>query len=49
MCINGVATTSYAIRGELNYNKKRKKPSNIYWNYREDKGISKNTIKLRFE
>ncbi|WP_427340738.1 DUF5412 domain-containing protein [Caloranaerobacter sp. DY30410] len=33
---NGGATTSFAIRGELNFNKKLKKPKNIYWNYRED-------------
>lgn len=36
---NGGATTSYAIRGELIYNNIRKKPKNIYWNYREDKAI----------
>lgn len=34
---NGGATTSYAIRGELNFNKSRKKPKNIYWNYRQEK------------
>ena len=34
---NGGATTSYAIRGELNFNNRRKSPKNIYWNYREDK------------
>lgn len=33
--INGGATTSYAIRGELNYNNFEKRPKNIYWNYRE--------------
>lgn len=36
---NGGATTSYAIRGELIYNNIKKKPKNIYWNYREDKAI----------
>lgn len=39
--INGGATTSYAIRGELNFNTVNKKPKNIYWNYREDKAIIK--------
>lgn len=33
---NGGATTSFAIRGELNYNKIKKSPKNIYWNYRQD-------------
>ncbi len=36
---NGGSTTSYAIRGELNFDKLNKKPVNIYWNYREDKAI----------
>lgn len=34
---NGGATTSFAIRGELNYNKEKKSSENIYWNNREDK------------
>ena len=34
--INGGATSSYAIRGELNYNKSKKKPKNIYWDYPEE-------------
>lgn len=33
---NGGATTSYAIRGELNFNDSDKKSKNIYWNNRED-------------
>jgi len=33
---NGGATTSYAVRGELVFNEKRKEPQNIYWNYREE-------------
>ena len=33
---NGGATTSYAVRGELVFNKKSNKTKNIYWNYRED-------------
>ncbi|MCR1898617.1 DUF5412 domain-containing protein [Irregularibacter muris] len=37
--INGGATTSYAIRGELNFNKYRKKPKNIYWSYREENAV----------
>ncbi|MEW8974012.1 MAG: DUF5412 domain-containing protein [Tissierellaceae bacterium] len=36
---DGGATVSYAILGELNYNKINRKPKNIYWNYREDKAI----------
>ena len=36
---NGGATTSFAIRGELNYNKEKKSPKNIYWNNREDNAI----------
>lgn len=36
---NGGATTSYGIRGELNFNKSRKRPKNIYWNYREEEAI----------
>ena len=36
---NGGATTSYSIRGELNFDNLNKKPMNIYWNYREDKAI----------
>lgn len=32
---NGGATTSYAIRGELNFNKVNRFSKNIYWNYRE--------------
>lgn len=31
---NGGATTSYGIRGELNFNNSTKKPKNIYWDYR---------------
>ena len=31
---DGGATTSYAIRGELNFNTENKKPKNIYWEYR---------------
>lgn len=34
---DGGATTSYAIRGELNFNNSRRKPKNIYWNYRQEK------------
>ncbi|MFD1929711.1 DUF5412 domain-containing protein [Sporosarcina siberiensis] len=33
---NGGATTSYTIRGELNFNQKNKKPKNVYWNNKED-------------
>ena len=34
--INGGATTSFAVRGELVYNKKPLKPRTIYWNYPEE-------------
>lgn len=33
---NGGATTSYAVRAELVFNNRNKKPKNIYWNYREE-------------
>ena len=36
---NGGATTSYAIRGELNYNNSKRRAKNIYWNYREEEAI----------
>lgn len=33
---NGGATTSYAVRGELNFNQEKRKPKNIYWQYKEE-------------
>lgn len=33
--VNGGATTSFSIRGELVYHKENKKTQNLYWNYRE--------------
>ncbi|MFT8323104.1 MAG: DUF5412 domain-containing protein [Bacillus sp. (in: firmicutes)] len=33
--VNGGATTSYSIRGELHFNEKRNKTKTIYWNYHE--------------
>ncbi|MCQ6281086.1 DUF5412 domain-containing protein [Bacillus sp. EB600] len=33
---SGGATTDFAIRGELNFNKDDKNPKNIYWNYHEE-------------
>lgn len=39
--INGGATTSFAIRGELIYNQENKKSKNIYWNYKEETAIVK--------
>lgn len=33
---NGGATTAYAVRGELIFNRKGYKAKNIYWNYREE-------------
>ncbi|MGG2027223.1 DUF5412 family protein [Gottfriedia sp. S16(2024)] len=45
---SGGATTDYAIRGELIFNKKDIKPKNIYWNYHEEKAnikwIKNNTV-----
>ncbi|MDQ6597967.1 hypothetical protein E2K98_30570 [Bacillus salipaludis] len=42
------ATTDFAVRGELNFNKANKKPKNIYWNYHEEKAnikwIDENTV-----
>lgn len=37
--INGGVTTSFAIRGELNFNRVNKRPKNIYWNYKEDRAM----------
>lgn len=37
--VNGGATVSYAVRGELNYNMKNKNPKNIYWDYPIDEAI----------
>lgn len=37
--VNGGATTSYAIRGELIYNHQNKKSKNIYWNYKEESAL----------
>jgi len=36
---DGGATTSYAIRGELDFNNSGEKSKNIYWNYRENEAI----------
>lgn len=36
---NGGATTSYGIRGELNFNNSNKNPKNIYWDYRIEKAV----------
>lgn len=34
--VNGGATTSYTVRGELVFNQKNRNAKNIYWNYKED-------------
>lgn len=34
--INGGATVSYAVKGEVVYRKKKDKRKNIYWQYREE-------------
>lgn len=31
---DGGATTSYAVRGELNFNEVKRVPKNIYWQYK---------------
>ena len=36
---NGGATVSYAVRGDLIFNNQKKKPKNIYWNYREENAV----------
>lgn len=36
--VDGGATVADSIRGELIFNKSKKKSKNIYWNYREEKG-----------
>lgn len=47
---NGGATTSFAVLGELNFNNDKRRPKNIYWNYREDyadiKWIDNNTVTI---
>lgn len=46
--VNGGATTSYAIRGELVLNNKDNKTKNVYWNNNEETAtiewIDKNTV-----
>ncbi|MBM7562950.1 DUF5412 family protein, partial [Fusibacter tunisiensis] len=48
--VNGGATVSYAIRGELAYNQLNKMSKNIYWNYKEEtalvKWIDNNTVDI---
>lgn len=45
---NGGATTSYAVRGELNYNNGKRKPKNIYWQNKKEtasiKWLDNNTV-----
>lgn len=36
---NGGATTSYAVIGELEFNKKHKKAKKIYWQYKEEEAV----------
>ncbi|MEM1505503.1 DUF5412 domain-containing protein [Domibacillus sp. 8LH] len=38
---SGGATTDFAVRGELHFNKENKKPKNIYWNYHEQQAVMK--------
>ena len=48
--INGGATTSYAVRGELVFNESNKDTKNIYWNQREDRAditwIDNDTVEI---
>lgn len=34
--VNGGATVSFAVRGELVFNQGSKQSKNVYWNYREE-------------
>ncbi|WP_352926989.1 DUF5412 domain-containing protein [Peribacillus simplex] len=34
---SGGATTDFSVLGEMNFNKEKRKPKNIYWNYHEEK------------
>jgi hypothetical protein len=34
--VSETSLSAPAVRGELNYNKQKKRTKNIYWNYRED-------------
>ncbi|WP_312476754.1 DUF5412 domain-containing protein [Neobacillus sp.] len=47
---SGGATVGDAVRGELNFNKEKRKPKNIYWNYREYSAsinwINNNTVEI---
>ncbi|MBP0723728.1 hypothetical protein J5Y03_00850 [Bacillus sp. RG28] len=48
--INGGATTDFAVRGELIFNKNKSKCKNIYWEYHTSKSniywIDENTISI---
>ena len=48
--INGGATTDFAVRGELVFNKNKSKSKNIYWEYHTSKSniywIDDNTISI---
>ena len=39
--VNGGATVSYAVRGELCNNISKENPKNIYWNYKESEAYMK--------
>jgi hypothetical protein len=46
----GGATVDYSVLGELNFNKEKRKPKNIYWNYHESSAviewINENTVNI---
>lgn len=35
--VNSPSLSADAVRGELVFNKRKRKPKNIYWNYRESR------------
>ncbi len=47
---DGGATVSYAVLGELVFNKKNKRPKKIYWQYRKENAviewIDDNTVRI---
>ncbi len=48
--ISGNATVDFAIRGELIFNKEKRRPKTIYWNYHEEKAnikwINEHTVQI---
>ncbi|WNS78309.1 DUF5412 domain-containing protein [Domibacillus sp. DTU_2020_1001157_1_SI_ALB_TIR_016] len=38
---SGGATTDFAVRAELHFNKENRKPKTVYWNYHEEQAVIK--------